>query len=63
MEPPFPAQHFDRILLDPPCSGLGQRPQLRYVFTDKALSVYPAFQKKFFKQVSRNILKGRVFFG
>jgi len=24
-----PAQSFDRVLLDPPCSGLGQRPRLR----------------------------------
>ncbi|XP_066934831.1 tRNA (cytosine(72)-C(5))-methyltransferase NSUN6-like [Clytia hemisphaerica] len=48
--PPFPSSTFDRILLDPPCSGLGQRPQLRYTFSDKELASYPILQKKFFKQ-------------
>ena len=51
LSPPFLASTFDRILLDPPCSGLGQRPQLRYTFSDKELASYPILQKKFFKQV------------
>jgi len=48
--PPFPAESFDKILLDPPCSGLGQRPQLRYQASAKELSSYPALQKKLLKQ-------------
>jgi len=48
--PPFPPHSFDRILVDPPCSGLGQRPQLRYVMSDKELNSYPVYQKKLLRQ-------------
>lgn len=35
--PPFPPGSFDRILLDGPCSGLGQRPKFREPQTLKAI--------------------------
>ncbi|XP_065649989.1 tRNA (cytosine(72)-C(5))-methyltransferase NSUN6 isoform X2 [Hydra vulgaris] len=50
LKPPFPPCFFDKILLDPPCSGIGQRPQLRSVLTDKELQSYPIYQKKLFQQ-------------
>ena len=28
--PPFPPEFFDRILVDAPCSAMGQRPLLRW---------------------------------
>lgn len=42
LEPPFQEETFDRILLDAPCSGLGQRPQL---VGDKTLSGFLSFPK------------------
>ncbi|XP_061660905.1 tRNA (cytosine(72)-C(5))-methyltransferase NSUN6 isoform X2 [Syngnathoides biaculeatus] len=33
--PPFPPESFDRVLLDAPCSGLGQRPNLASAWTLK----------------------------
>jgi len=44
--PPYSTQYFDRILLDPPCSGLGNRPR----FIDKtnlsSFMGFPDYQKK-----------------
>src|SRR5690606_27227778 len=34
----FPESSFDRILLDPPCSGLGQRPSLLSYIEEHSLS-------------------------
>lgn len=45
-KPPYPCCSFNKILLDPPCSGVGQRPQLRYVMSDKELSSYQKYQRK-----------------
>lgn len=39
---------FSHILLDAPCSGLGQRPQLRTKMTCKELASFPRLQKKLF---------------
>ena len=55
-EPPFPPGSFDKVLLDPPCSGLGQRPQLRYVMTNKELQSYPFYQRRLLKQVGSYLL-------
>lgn len=49
VEPPFPAQYFDKILLDAPCSALGNRPVLRNDMSPKMLRSYPVVQKKLFK--------------
>jgi len=44
--PPFPSETFDRILLDSPCSALGQRPQINNTMTVKELQSYPNIQRK-----------------
>lgn len=49
LNPPFARQSFDKILLDAPCSGLGNRPLLRNDTSPKMLSSYPVIQKKLFK--------------
>ncbi|KAL5291419.1 NSUN6 family protein [Megaselia abdita] len=46
--PPFGRNTFDRILLDAPCSALGNRPVLADSLTPKMLSSYPVVQKKLF---------------
>lgn len=49
MEPPFPREFFDKILLDAPCSALGNRPVLRNDISPKMLKSYPVIQKKLLK--------------
>ncbi|XP_047029655.1 tRNA (cytosine(72)-C(5))-methyltransferase NSUN6 [Helicoverpa zea] len=44
--PPFPPNSFDKVLLDAPCSGLGQRPQLMNKMTPKMISSYKFVQRK-----------------
>ena len=46
--PPFDSQSFDRILLDAPCSGIGNRPLLAVHMTAKMQSSYPKIQRKLF---------------
>ncbi|XP_016959276.1 tRNA (cytosine(72)-C(5))-methyltransferase NSUN6 [Drosophila biarmipes] len=49
--PPFPCGSFDRILLDAPCSGLGNRPQLSCsIKKAKVLQSYPNIQRRLFGQ-------------
>jgi methyltransferase NSUN6 len=50
-EPPFERESFDRILLDAPCSALGQRPQLYNAMRFKELQSFPRLQKKLFNAV------------
>lgn len=45
--PPYPPGSFDRVLLDVPCSALGQRPMLRNRMTLKSLQSYASYQRKF----------------
>jgi 16S rRNA C967 or C1407 C5-methylase (RsmB/RsmF family) len=42
----FPPESFDRILLDPPCSGLGNRPRLKDTQSMKTLEGHAAYQRK-----------------
>ncbi|XP_051796122.1 tRNA (cytosine(72)-C(5))-methyltransferase NSUN6 isoform X2 [Acanthochromis polyacanthus] len=46
--PPFPAESFDRVLLDAPCSGLGQRPNMGSTWSLKEICSYPPLQRKLF---------------
>lgn len=54
--PPFAPFFFKKIILDPPCSGLGQRPQLRYIASDQEIQSYPRYQRKLIEQVSNFII-------
>ncbi|XP_060803219.1 tRNA (cytosine(72)-C(5))-methyltransferase NSUN6 [Amyelois transitella] len=47
--PPYPPNSFDKVLLDAPCSGLGQRPQLINKMTPKMLQSYKFVQRKLFR--------------
>ncbi|EDW79470.2 uncharacterized protein Dwil_GK20395 [Drosophila willistoni] len=52
-DPPFSSASFDRILLDAPCSGIGNRPQLScasQLKTAKDLKSYPNIQRRLFGQ-------------
>lgn len=59
-EPPFVAETFDRVLLDAPCSGLGNRPQLAgsNKITLKMLKSYPQVQKQLFYAAVAALKKG-----
>ncbi|XP_011867785.1 PREDICTED: putative methyltransferase NSUN6 isoform X2 [Vollenhovia emeryi] len=56
--PPFKENYFDRILLDTPCSALGQRPQLYNTITSTQLYSYVPLQRSLF---SVSILLCRLF--
>jgi len=49
--PPYPTGSFDRVLLDAPCSALGQRPSCRNKMTLAEVKSYPALQRKIFTKV------------
>jgi len=42
-------ESFDRVLLDPPCSGLGQRPRIKDTVSVVALNSYSPYQRKLFR--------------
>lgn len=44
--PPFKNESFDRVLLDSPCSNLGQRPLLNIEVDKNAVKCFPALQRK-----------------
>ncbi|KAM3929659.1 tRNA (cytosine(72)-C(5))-methyltransferase NSUN6 [Leptodactylus fuscus] len=44
--PPFPPESFDRVLLDAPCSGMGQRPNMACALSLKELTSYQPLQRK-----------------
>ncbi|OWR41596.1 hypothetical protein KGM_201672 [Danaus plexippus plexippus] len=46
--PPYKSNTFDKVLLDAPCSGLGQRPLLNNKMTAKMLQSYKFVQRKLF---------------
>jgi methyltransferase NSUN6 len=47
----FEPESFDYIILDPPCSGLGLRPNLKFSLTEwENLNSYAPYQRKLFMQ-------------
>lgn len=50
--PPYLPGTFDHVLLDAPCSALGQRPQIGNKITEKQIASYSKLQKKLFASVS-----------
>lgn len=50
--PPFDKNSFDRILLDGPCSGMGQRPQLLNSMTRHKLGSFKILQRRLMAAVS-----------
>lgn len=58
--PPFAANTFDRIILDPPCSGLGNRPRFADDMNLKNLLGYARYQLLMFDQAVRLVKPGGV---
>jgi len=58
--PPYPSGTFDCILLDAPCSALGQRPQFLVRMTLKELQSYPRLQRKLFTAAVGLLKEGGV---
>lgn len=59
-EPPFRPQTFDRILLDAPCSALGQRPSIRNDMSLRELHSYPRLQERLLSAAVRLLKPGGV---
>lgn len=49
--PPYPPEFFDRVLLDAPCSGLGQRPSAVNNVSLAEATSYPPLQKRLLEKV------------
>ena len=49
--PPYPRESFDRVLLDAPCSALGQRPQIKCPLSLVELKAFQSYQRQFLTQV------------
>lgn len=60
LKPPFSRESFDRILLDAPCSGLGNRPQLANSMTTKIQKSYPVIQRKLLEVAVRLLKPGGI---
>ncbi|NXH22652.1 NOP2 methyltransferase, partial [Bucco capensis] len=58
--PPFSPESFDRILLDAPCSGMGQRPSMAYSLTLKEVTSYQPLQRKLFSVAVKLLKPGGV---
>ena len=56
----FSAAMFDRILLDAPCSALGQRPQFNVSMKPKELKSFPKIQRKLFSVACELLKPGGV---
>ena len=50
-QPPPPPEQFDCVMLDAPCSALGQRPAVYNGIGLKEVKAYPPLQKAPFEQV------------
>lgn len=58
--PPFPPESFDRVLLDAPCSGLGQRPSMACNWSLKEVCSYQPLQRKLFHAAVQLLRRGGV---
>ncbi|XP_048122594.1 tRNA (cytosine(72)-C(5))-methyltransferase NSUN6 isoform X3 [Alosa alosa] len=58
--PPFPEGSFDRVLLDAPCSGLGQRPNMAVSSSLKEIRSYQPLQRKLFNTAVHLLKRGGV---
>ncbi|KAJ0059776.1 hypothetical protein NL108_011266, partial [Boleophthalmus pectinirostris] len=58
--PPFPPESFDRVLLDAPCSGLGQRPSMASTWSLKEICSYQPLQRKLIHAAVSLLKKGGV---
>ncbi|XP_056155564.1 tRNA (cytosine(72)-C(5))-methyltransferase NSUN6 isoform X1 [Lampris incognitus] len=58
--PPFLPESFDRVLLDAPCSGLGQRPNMASTWSLKEIRSYQPLQRKLFHAAVKLLKKGGV---
>ncbi|XP_050436209.1 tRNA (cytosine(72)-C(5))-methyltransferase NSUN6 [Adelges cooleyi] len=47
-KPPFQSESFDRVLLDAPCSNLGQRPLLKIETNENLVKSFHVLQRKLF---------------
>lgn len=56
--PPFPLGSFDRILLDPPCSAMGQRPLLRWGKSLADVRDHAGYQQHFLRTAARLLRPG-----
>ncbi|XP_054114474.1 tRNA (cytosine(72)-C(5))-methyltransferase NSUN6 isoform X2 [Callithrix jacchus] len=59
-EPPFLPETFDRILLDAPCSGMGQRPNMACTWSLKEVTSYQPLQRKLFTVAVQLLKPGGV---
>lgn len=57
-KPPFPPLSFSAILLDPPCSALGQRPILHNSISPSQLKSYVILQRRFLKSAVEGLMPG-----
>lgn len=53
LSPPFAEQTFDKILVDAPCSGLGNRPVLSTKMSQKMRDSFPKIQKRLLETALR----------
>ncbi|XP_053714615.1 tRNA (cytosine(72)-C(5))-methyltransferase NSUN6 isoform X1 [Synchiropus splendidus] len=58
--PPFPPESFDRVLLDAPCSGLGQRPNMAVTWSLKEVCSYQPLQRKLLRAAVQLLKRGGV---
>lgn len=58
--PPFPPESFDRVLLDAPCSGLGQRPNMANTWSLQEICSYQPLQRKLIQAAVSLLKKGGV---
>eukprot|EP00427_Karlodinium_veneficum_P036656 CAMPEP_0169281026 /NCGR_PEP_ID=MMETSP1016-20121227/55982_1 /TAXON_ID=342587 /ORGANISM="Karlodinium micrum, Strain CCMP2283" /LENGTH=598 /DNA_ID=CAMNT_0009369513 /DNA_START=18 /DNA_END=1811 /DNA_ORIENTATION=+ len=57
-QPSFPPGYFDRILLDPPCSAMGQRPLLRWGKTLSDVRDHAGYQRQFLRTAASLLRHG-----